>query len=125
MEIINTSEPAPRLPLMMRVEYRRSYGRSCEKGFLVNISLTGAFLKTHTSNHNICVKDKLLFTFIVSGRERRVQAQVVWTNQDGCGIKLIPNNNRDVQIIDDLMYFVQNQKESQKDLLQNIFKRVA
>ena len=110
---------------MMKVEYRRPYGRSCHNGFLMNISLTGAFLKTEDSDHDTSVKDKVLLTFIVSGRTRRIQAEVIWTNNEGCGVKLIPSNNRDIQIIDDLMYFVKNQKNSQRNLLKNIFEKVA
>ena len=37
--------PAPRIPLKLDVEYRKSYGRSGEMGHLKNISLSGAFLE--------------------------------------------------------------------------------
>lgn len=113
----------PRLPLEMKVEYRKTYGRSCHLGLLKNISLTGAFLQIHEPD--ISPKDKLVLTFNVSGRERKIQAKVIWTNSIGCGVELKPFNNRDIQIIDDLMYFVKTNRESQKVLLEDIFKRVS
>ena len=56
--------PAPRIPLKLDVEYRKSYGRSQEIGILKNISLSGAFLE-HT-NEEIKVEDKWLeFLFLL------------------------------------------------------------
>lgn len=122
-KMISEQKPANRLPLAVKVEYRKTYARNCELGLLKNISLTGAFLQTHKSN--LVSNDKLILTFNVSGRERKIQATVVWTNCLGCGIKLIPFNNRDVQIIDDLMYFIEANRENRRVLLDDIFKKVA
>lgn len=118
------SQPSPRIPLQMDVEYRRSYARSGEKGKLKNISLTGAFLQIPNAS-DIMPKDKLLITIFVSGRERQIPAYVIWNCSLGCGLKFIPNNNRDVQIIDDLIYFVENSRSSQRQVLDSIFKKVA
>ena len=121
--MISDQKPAQRLPLKMEVEYRRTYARNCDFGLLKNISLTGVFLQTNKANMSL--NDKFLLTFRVSGRKRQIPATVVWTNSLGCGMKLMPFNNRDVQIIDDLMYFVKNNRENRKDLLENIFKQVS
>ncbi|MES2855361.1 MAG: PilZ domain-containing protein, partial [Bdellovibrionota bacterium] len=62
--------PAPRTPLKLEVEYRKSYGRSAEVGELKNISITGAFLE-HT-NEEIKMSDKVAITFQVGGRTLQV-----------------------------------------------------
>lgn len=117
-------EPAARLPLEMQVEYRRSYARDCAQGTLKNISLTGAYLSTGESI-DLAPNDKLTITFTVGGRRREVVAKVVWHNQIGCGIQFQPFNNRDVQIVDDLMYFVENKRQKGRTVLGEIFKRVS
>lgn len=115
--------PAPRLPLKMDVEFRRSYARQVAQGTLRNISLTGAFLET--SNDLLATNDKVIVTFVVSGRRRKVNATIIWKNQNGCGIKFLPFNSRDVQIVDDLMYFVENSRENHRSVLDDIFKKVS
>ena len=124
MSLQLTKSPAPRLPLQMNVEYRRSYARQGEYGILKNISLTGAFLETREPLH-LNPSDKLIITFVVSGRERKVAASVIWNGQHGCGIQFHPFNNRDVQIVDDLMYFVENSRQGQRSVLDKIFKKVS
>ncbi|OQW47801.1 MAG: hypothetical protein A4S09_14710 [Proteobacteria bacterium SG_bin7] len=114
--------PAPRIRLFVDVEYRKSYSRKPASGILKNISLTGAFLET---SDTLIAKDKVVVTFQVSGRERRVPATVIWTGEKGAGIKFQPANNRDIQIVDDLMYFVSVSRDSQKDVLDTIFKKVG
>ena len=119
----DSNPPAPRLPLEMNVEFRKSYARQSEVGVLNNISLTGAFLKSKSLDAQ--PDDKLLITFTVSGRIRKIQATIVWSNTSGCGIRFQPFNNRDLQIVDDLMYFVENRRENRREVLENIFKRVS
>ncbi len=114
--------PAPRIRLFVDVQYRKSYSRKAASGVLKNISITGAFLETTDA---LTPRDKLIVTFQVSGRERRVPASVVWSSDKGVGIKFQPSNNRDVQIVDDLMYFVSVSRDSQKDVLDTIFKKVG
>jgi len=123
MDMNQSSVPAPRLPLSMDVEYRRSYARHSDRGTLRNISLTGAFLETDVLG--LGTNDKLQVTFIVSGRRRNLTATVVWKNEAGCGVRFHPTNNRDVQIVDDLMYFVESKRETRRDVLNNIFRRVS
>ena len=115
--------PAPRLPLNMEVEFRRSYARQGARGRLKNISLTGAYLET--GGGALTAADKLTVTFIVSGRKRNIPATVIWRNEYGCGIKFQPFNNRDVQIVDDLIYFVEASRENRRSVLDDIFKRVG
>lgn len=123
MNIAQSPMPAPRLPLKMEVEYRRSYARQTTRGTLRNISITGAFLETTTEL--ITATDKVVITFIVSGRRRNINATVVWKNTLGCGLKFQPFNNRDVQIVDDLMYFVESSRENRRSVLDDIIKRVG
>jgi len=119
----DNSTPAPRLPLEMDVEFRRSYAREATPGVLRNISLTGAFLETGILD--LQSKDKVVVTLIVSGRRRNVTAKVIWKNQKGFGIQFQPFNNRDVQIVDDLIYFVENSRENRRSILDDILKRVG
>ncbi len=120
----NQSMPAPRLPLIMNIEFRKSYARQGDKGTLKNISLSGAFLETDQIDL-LAPSDKVIVTFLVSGRRRKVNATIVWKNTAGCGIQFHPFNNRDVQIVDDLMYFVESSRETRRTVLDDIFKRVA
>lgn len=115
--------PAPRIPLKLDVEYRKSYGRSGEMGHLKNISLSGAFLEHE--NEALKEGDKVAVTFKVGGRTRKITALIVWSNGAGSGVKFQPTNNRDVQIVDDLMYFVESKRENRRDVLDDIFKRAA
>jgi hypothetical protein len=117
------TNPAARLPLEMTIEYRRSYAREAERGSLKNISITGAFLCLE--NSHVKLEDKLVIHIAVSGRQRKITAHVVWKNAGGCGIKFLPFNNRDVQIVDDLLYFVESRRQTRRDVLDDIFGRVA
>ena len=115
--------PAPRIPLQMQIEYRKSYGRQNVKGVLKNISLTGAFLETETLE--LATEDKVVIEFVVSERRRSMAATIIWKTNSGCGVMFQPFNKRDVQIVDDLMYFVQNRREFRKGILDNIFKQAG
>ena len=116
-------QPAPRIPLKLSVEYRKSYGRSGETGLLKNISLSGAFLEHE--NEAMREGDKVAVTFKVGGRTRKIPALIVWTNSAGSGVKFQPSNNRDVQIVDDLMYFVESKRENRRGVLDDIFERAG
>jgi hypothetical protein len=118
-----TKQPAPRTPLHIQVEFRRSYARGEANGILKNISITGAFLQH--GGESLRAGEKLHLKFIVSGRERDVQAMVIWVNGAGSGIKFLPMNNRDVQIVDDLIYFVEAKRTDSREILDTIFKKVA
>lgn len=116
-------DPAPRTPLQLEVNFRKSYARDESQGILRNISISGAFLEVAGSDFT--VQEKLQLDFRVGGRIRKVQALVVWKNSMGCGVRFLPLNNRDVQIVDDLIYYVESQRDDRRDVLNKIFKRVA
>jgi len=115
--------PSPRIPLKLDVEYRKSYGRNPEIGQLRNISLSGAFLEHQ--NEALKESDKVCITFKVGGRTRKINASIIWSNSIGSGIKFLPTNNRDVQIVDDLMYFVESKRENRRSVLDDIFKQTG
>lgn len=121
MEI--TTGPAPRTPLHLEVTFRRNYARETITGVVKNISISGAFLECH--GEMVKVNEKLQLTFEVGGRTRKVMAQVIWLGEHGSGIKFLPTNNRDVQIIDDLIYFVENSRTDRRSVLDSIFKKVS
>jgi hypothetical protein len=123
MEDIMMEKPAPRLPLQLPIEFRKNYSRKSDYGDLKNISLTGAFL-IHNSEE-ISVNDKINIHFKVSGRERTLNASVIWLDEAGCGLQFHPDNNRDVQIVDDLMYFVKGRRSKNKNVLDEIFSKVS
>lgn len=115
--------PAPRLPLQMHIEFRKSYSRQNSRGLLKNISLTGAFLET--SIMDLAPSDKLILELTVSDRRRKIAATIIWKNKLGCGVMFHPFNKRDVQLVDDLMYFVQDRRQVRRSLLDDIFKNAG
>jgi hypothetical protein len=115
--------PAPRTPLNLEVSFKRNYAREETKGTLKNISISGAFLEF--AGGQIRANEKLNLMFVVAGRERKVAAHVIWTNSIGCGIKFMPVNNRDIQIVDDLIYFVENGRNENRSVMDSIFKKVG
>lgn len=121
METANV--PAPRTALNLDVSFKKNYARQPLSGVLKNISLTGAFLECRLENFRPA--EKLHMTFVVAGRERKIAATVVWANSAGCGIKFHPTSNRDVQIVDDLIYFVEANRDGRRSVLDNIFKKVG
>lgn len=115
--------PAQRVPLLLPIEFRKTYSRQSSRGGLLNISMTGAFLE-HLPE-DLDVNDHIHIHFKVSGRERVLQAAIVWKNKKGSGIQFNPENNQDVQIIDDLIYFVKTRRESKREVLNSIFGKIA
>lgn len=115
--------PAPRTPLNLEVSFKRSYARDEAKGLLKNISLSGAFLECNGEDFK--TNEKISLMFVVAGRERKVAASVIWVNSAGVGVKFLPMNNRDVQIVDDLIYFVENDRTGRRSVFQTILKKVA
>ncbi|MBX2988059.1 MAG: PilZ domain-containing protein [Bdellovibrionaceae bacterium] len=118
-----SNAPAPRTSLHLDVSFKKNYARQLSHGVLKNISLTGAFLDCR--NENFRANEKIQLTFVVAGRERRIAATVVWANSAGCGVKFHPTSQRDVQIVDDLIYFVEANRDGRRDVLDNIFKKVG
>lgn len=121
VETITT--PAPRTPLNISVIFRKSYARGETNGCLKNISLSGAFLSQ--AGEQLKAGEKLHLNFSVGGRERTIQATVIWTNSFGSGVKFSHQNNRDIQIVDDLIYFVETKRSGSREILDKIFSKVA
>lgn len=123
MQSTSPSPVSQRTPLHLDVHFKRSYAREETIGTIKNISLTGAFLRS--PDHSFKLNEKIQLRFIVSGRERKVAGQVIWLNSSGCGIRFLPLNNRDIQIVDDLIYFVENSRNDRRGVFENILKKVA
>ena len=116
-------KPSPRVPLQLNVVYRKNYARNSDLGLLKNISLSGAFLEHNA--HGLMERDKLMITLEVGGRTRNLNAHVVWCNQNGVGIKFHHFHNRDIQMVDDLIYFVENSRSTRRNVLDTIFRKVS
>ena len=116
-----TTVPAPRTPLHLEVTFKRNYARGTTTGYVKNISISGAFLEC--GDKPFKPNEKIQLTFEVGGRTRKVAAQVIWLGSQGSGLKFLPTNNRDVQIIDDLIYFVENSRTDRRSVLDSIFKK--
>lgn len=119
---MESSNSSPRISLELPVKFRKNYARSLEKGMLRNISLTGAFLQSNTKFER---NEKINLEFVVAQRTRTISAKVVWAGPTGVGLMFQHYNNRDVQIIDDLMYFVENHRLERRDVLDTIFRKVS
>ncbi len=117
------SSPSPRTPLCLEVSFKRNYGRIAVSGVLKNISLSGAFLEA--LNIELELEEKINLTFVVGTRERKISAQVIWKNSLGVGVKFLPLNNRDTQIIDDLIYYVESKRIGHRGVLDGILKNVS
>lgn len=117
------SDPAVRTPLCLEVSFKRSYARQTAHGVLKNISLSGAFLEI--TNTDLSIKEKINLTFVVGTRERKIVAQVVWKNSFGAGLKFLPANNRDVQIVDDLIYYIESKRLGHRGILDGILNKVS
>lgn len=114
--------PAIRFPLQYAIEYRHNYARESDTGVLKNISLSGAFIESH--HHRFQPSDKIKLTFKVGGRIRQLQATIVWIHPSGAGINFGHGNNQDKQIVDDLIYYIESQRSTRRNVLNTIFDRV-
>lgn len=127
---LSQNKPAQRLYLKMPISYRFIYGRQNQKGLIKNISLTGAFLKwnqdqkSFQSPPSFCLEDKVLLFFSVKGRMRRVKSSIVWINDIGCGMQFLPKNQRDIQIVDDLIYFKKFESKKKEELFRLIIEQI-
>ncbi|MCC6276983.1 MAG: PilZ domain-containing protein [Oligoflexia bacterium] len=115
-------KPAPRHNVELNFEFKRSYGRQTVLASVKNISLTGAFVST---DQPLRPSEKISVFLNVSGRSRKVAAKVVWVSEKGAGVQFQPFNNRDIQIVDDIIYYATEKTQSTRSLLDSILKRVA
>ncbi len=113
---------AQRFSVEVDLDFKCNYARDFNKATIKNISTSGAMIRTDIP---LKLSEKINVFFKVSGRERKVAAQVVWIGDRGIGVKFNHFNNRDLQIVDDLIYFATEKNSSTKDLLENILSKVA
>lgn len=114
---------AKRIPLSLGIRYRKNYSRRIDKGTLKNISLSGAFIEDPEAQ--LKEDEKINLTFELAGRTRNIAAKIVWINQEGAGINFIHSNNQDEQLIDDLMFYVEEKKDNRREILDLIFTKVG
>lgn len=115
--------PAPRTPLSHNISFKKLYSRNASQGVLLNLSISGAFMRH--ADGDLKPQDKVAITVSIAGRERKLQAVVIWSNSAGSGIKFLPTNKRDTQIIDDLIYFVESKRDGSRSVMNQILKNVA
>ncbi len=118
----SASDKAQRFSVELDLDFKCNYARDYNKATIKNISVSGALITTDTP---LKPDEKINVFFKVSGRERKVAAQVIWVGERGAGVKFNHYNNRDLQIVDDLIYFATEKSSSTKNLLQNILSKVA
>lgn len=124
------TEPCERIYLQHSIFYRSNYGRKNKKGILKNISLTGAFLEWNKEKNDcqnpdlLKFKDKILLFLSVEGRVRKVKSSVIWRNKWGCGVQFQPSNQRDFQIVDDLIYFTNCKKENRRQFFSLLLNQI-
>jgi hypothetical protein len=121
-EFENKGKPAPRYNVDLSFEFKRNYARQSAKAEVRNISLTGALIKTDAP---LKPSEKVNVYLTVSGRTRKVAARVIWVGERGVGLQFQPFNNRDLQIVDDIIYYATEKNESTKTLFDSILTKVA
>lgn len=122
-KMTSNKAPAPRTPLFLEVGFRKNYARDNSFGVLKNISLSGAFIET--TDESLALNEKLHLNFIVAARKRKISAKVIWKNSLGVGVQFLSTNNKDIQIIDDLIYFVESKRIGHRSVFDGILKKVS
>jgi hypothetical protein len=120
---MNTTTQAYRYPLELDISFKKQYQRDASSGTLKNISLTGAFIENSSANIN--PDDKITLNINLSGRARNISAKVIWASDRGMGVQFFEFDNQDIQIVDDLIYFLESKRETRKDVLSSIFKKIS
>lgn len=115
-------KPAHRHSVDLQFEYKKNYGRQTNLAQVRNISLTGALIKADT---DLKPNEKINVFLTVQGRRRKVAAKVVWNKNGGVGVEFQPFNNRDLQIVDDIIYYATEKSSSNKSLMNSILSKVA
>jgi hypothetical protein len=118
----NNGEPAQRFAVDISLEFRRNYSRNSDRAQVKNLSVTGALVKTEMP---LKLSEKINVFLTVSGRTRRVPAKVVWVGDRGVGLVFQHFNNRDLQIVDDIIYYATEKTSTDKSLLDTILSKVA
>lgn len=115
--------PKRRIPLSFPIVYRKSYSRRFDKACLKNISLSGAFIED--SGAELKENEKINLSFELAGRKRKIAAKIIWVNDCGAGVSFLHGNQQDEQLIDDLMFFVEESQDEKRGILNLIFDKIA
>ena len=121
------------IPLNLDVVYKKSYARHFKNGQLKRINNSEAYLfiekdkfvfnhrKYSDDKKSLNLKDKISIVLKLGERKRTLQASVISTDSYGAKVKFHFYNNRDYQIVDDLIYFIEKSKEKRRQRLDFIF----
>ena len=107
----------------LNVEYKKKYARHSKMGTLKNISNSEAYLLTKDDSFFLNIKDEVSILFRLGERKRIVQASVISKDNHGIKIKFQFYNNKEYQIVDDLIYFIEKSKEERRQSLDFIFSQ--
>jgi hypothetical protein len=117
------AQRATRHQISLELEFKRSYGRQSEKANIKSISINGALVQV---DQPLRIGERLKVTLSVSDRVRKVPARVVYVGgEKEVGIRFEPFNNRDLQIVDDIIYFATEKSSTNRSLLENILSKVS
>lgn len=121
------------IPLNLDVAYKKNYARHFKNGQLQRINNFEAYLfigrdevtlnqRTPLDDKkSLNLKDKISIVLQLGERKRILQASVTSTDSYGAKVKFHFYNNRDYQIVDDLIYFIEKSKEKRRRRLDFIF----
>lgn len=122
MPQFNGNQPAPRTPARMGVEFRRVYGRQVFDGIIKNISVTGVFIE-HALRFE--KEDMVQIEMCIGNRKKKIKAKVIWSNEMGSGLQFHPKSKQEIQMIDDMIYFIEQRWHEMKGVLNNILIKMA
>ena len=121
------------IPPNLNVEYKKKYARHFNRGILKDISHSEAyllienegFIQEYKRNDKDClnIKDEISIILKLGQRERTLQASVISNDTYGVKIKFHFYSNREYQIVDDLIYFIEKSKEKRRQSLDFIFSQ--
>ena len=115
----------------LNVEYKKKYARHFKKGTLKDMSHSEAYLiiknegftQKNKEQDSLNIKDEISIILKLEQRERTLQASVISNDTYGVKIKFHFYNNREYQIVDDLIYFIEKSKEKRRQSLDFIFSQ--
>ena len=105
------------------VEYKKKYARHFQIGRLKDISNSEAYLLTKNNKASLNLKDEISILFKLGERKRVIQASVISSDAHGVKLKFHFYNNKEYQIVDDLIYFIEKSKEERRQSLDLIFNQ--
>ena len=107
----------------LNVEYKKKYARHFKMGNLRDINNSEAYLLTNDDKTSLNLKDEISIFLKLGERKRTIQASVILKDTHGIKIKFHFYNNKEYQIVDDLIYFIEKSKEKRRQSLDFIFNQ--